>query len=186
MKEVWLDIRGYTGFYQISNLGRVRSRSRRIKNLYGDIIQRCGKLLKTYSDKSSQLKTIRLSKKGKVKTFYIHILVAKNFIHNPNNYKYVIHKNKNVLDNKAINLKWTKHRYKKRTLNSYSEPVIQLTLCNKFISEYSSVTEAVELKAATSKSGLYKTLNRKTKTHNGFKWLYKKSYEAFKISVNES
>ena len=49
---------------------------------------------------------MRNSLTNKRKDEYIHRLVAKHFIENPNNYKYVNHKNFVRSDNRASNLEW--------------------------------------------------------------------------------
>lgn len=98
--EIYKDIQGYEGFYQISNLGNVKSLRR--ENEY---IMKGGKTTKgnyiTYS--------VNLRKKGIGRKFYIHQLVAKHFIKNPLNKKEVNHKDNNPHNNKASNLEWVTH-----------------------------------------------------------------------------
>jgi hypothetical protein len=72
--EIWKDILGYEGLYQVSNLGNVRSLNYR----------RSGKtkLLKQATDNG--YKRVKLSKNGKKKKYWVHRLVAIAFISNPN------------------------------------------------------------------------------------------------------
>lgn len=63
MKEIWKDVKGYEGYYQVSNLGRVK----RLK------------VLKSRVNKNGY-RLVNLYKNSKGRTFYVHILVAKNFI----------------------------------------------------------------------------------------------------------
>ena len=49
---------------------------------------------------------IKLCKDGKTKDYYVHVLVAKSFIPNPQNKSYVNHKNSNKKDNNINNLEW--------------------------------------------------------------------------------
>ena len=95
MKEIWKDIKGYKGLYQISNLGNVKSLKRNIKlsNQYGAKFKKRvdEKILKQSINKYGYCSVI-LSKNNKNKWFSIHRLVALNFIPNPNNYKCVNHK----------------------------------------------------------------------------------------------
>lgn len=102
MDEIWKDIEGYEGLYQVSNLGNVRSLN------YG----RTGeiKLLNQYTNKKGYKHT-SLSKNGKVKNHLIHRLVAIAFIPNPNNYKEVNHKDENPSNNNVKNLEWCTREY---------------------------------------------------------------------------
>ena len=86
-EEIWKDIKGYEGLYQISSLGRVKSLH------YGK-----EKILKLNKNNKGYL-YIFLNKNGIRKHFYIHRLVAKAFISNPYNYNCVNHKNENTLNN---------------------------------------------------------------------------------------
>lgn len=106
-KEVWKDIEGYEGLYQVSNMGRVRSLERIVKHsIKGKLSRRRGKIKDAYLDKKSGYKQVRLCKEGKAKTLNIHRLVAKAFLPNPENKKEVDHINTISTDNRVYNLKW--------------------------------------------------------------------------------
>ena len=90
MNEIWKDIQGYEGLYQVSNLGRVRNS----KN----------KLMKTYL--RNGYCRIDLSKEGKRSKHSIHRLVATTFIPNPENKPQVDHINTVRNDNRVDNLRW--------------------------------------------------------------------------------
>jgi hypothetical protein len=105
LEEVWKDIVGYEGLYQVSNLGNVRSLDR--INARGQNIQ--GKTLKITKDKLGYLK-IGLSKNGIRKSKKIHRLVAIAFIPNPLNKPQVDHINTIRNDNRVENLRWTTHK----------------------------------------------------------------------------
>ena len=87
--EIWLDIQGYEGLYQVSNLGKVRNKK--------------GKVLKPYSTKGYQ--RVSLYNKGR-RCFLVHRLVALVFIPNPNNKPDVNHINGCKTDNNVSNLEW--------------------------------------------------------------------------------
>lgn len=79
-KEIWKDIVGYENYYQISNLGNVKSLDRKIHFNKGISIKK-GQLLKPILTRKGYLK-VELSKESKGKRFYVHRLVALHFIDN--------------------------------------------------------------------------------------------------------
>ena len=105
MKEIWKDIEGYEGIYQISNLGRVKSLARQYKN------RKCNECIKSPSLAGKGYYRIALCKNGNIKCFYVHQLVANTFIPNPNNFKIVNHKDENKLNNNVNNLEWCDNKY---------------------------------------------------------------------------
>lgn len=113
--EVWKDIPGYYGYYQVSNIGRVRSCDRKvfIPN-YG---RWCTPSYKFYRGEIKKLKynnngylRVQLYKNNKEKSWLVHRLVAIAFIPNPYNLPEVNHKNEMKTDNRVENLEWTDHR----------------------------------------------------------------------------
>ena len=109
--EIWKDIKGYEGDYQVSNLGRVRSldRVQDIPNRWGGVTHRCkkGVMLKPCFDGKKNYLHITLKNHSRD----IHRLVAETFIPNPNNYTEVNHKNEDKTDNRVNNLEWCTHKY---------------------------------------------------------------------------
>ena len=114
MEEIWKNITGYEGLYQVSNLGRVRSLDRMIYNntLIGEY-KYCflkGKILKPRTSKSKGLKTgyyrVMLYKDNKGKNYCIHKLVAQEFLDNPEGKTIVDHIDGNVANNRWDNLRW--------------------------------------------------------------------------------
>jgi hypothetical protein len=98
MKEIWKDIVGYKGLYQISNLGRVRSLPRKWVNTQ--------KILIPQPNKQGYL-LFGLNRCGKQKRVQAHRLVAIHFISNPNNLPEVNHIDFNKANNQTNNLEWT-------------------------------------------------------------------------------
>lgn len=105
MKEVWRDIKGYEGYYQVSNLGHVRSLDRIVSNpTNGGYLIR-GKLKKLGQDSDGYLETI-LSRAG-INTYpRIHRLAANAFIPNPDNLPEVNHIDGDKSNNSVDNLEW--------------------------------------------------------------------------------
>ena len=98
MEEIWKDVKGYEGLYEVSNFGRVK----RLTNYHkSDDVE----YLPTYT--SGHLLTVHLKKDKKQHSGYLHILVATAFVPNTNNYRYVLHKDGNRNNNHAENLYWS-------------------------------------------------------------------------------
>lgn len=99
MNEVWKDIKGYEGFYQVSNLGRVRSVDRLVHTEANGIKIRLSKGKILNAGKKDWYRTVGLSKYGVRKSFTVHRLVAEAFLPNPYNYPVVNHKDENKTNN---------------------------------------------------------------------------------------
>lgn len=108
MGEIWEDIEEYEGYYQISNLGRVKSLSRIVDvKKDGKIFTRNieGKSIKT-SINSHGYKNVQLCKNGKIITTTVHRLVAITFVKNELNKSQINHIDGNKLNNHMNNLEW--------------------------------------------------------------------------------
>lgn len=106
MAEIWKDISGYEGYYQVSNQGRVRSLDRTIPhNLFpGKTRKLCGHIMKTNS--KDEYVSVSLCKDGCVYSAVVHRLVATAFIPNPENKPQVNHIDGNKHNNAVENLEW--------------------------------------------------------------------------------
>lgn len=105
-EEIWKDILGYEGLYQVSSYGRVRSLDRydeRNRFLRGRILK-LHTLRRGYLD-------VRLCSNGKVKSFLVHRLVAEIFIPNPDNLPQVNHRDENPSNDNVDNLEWCDGKY---------------------------------------------------------------------------
>ena len=104
MDEIWKDISGFEGMYQISNLGRVKSLER--YSLQNHLISE--KILKTCHAQAGYV-DVSLYKNGKRYHRKPHKLVAEAFIPNPNNLPEVDHIDTNKDNNRVDNLRWVTH-----------------------------------------------------------------------------
>jgi hypothetical protein len=104
--EIWKDVIGYQGIYQINKNGDVKSLKRNTPGTFTTI----DKIIKK-SINTKGYYTYRLSKEGKTKNSLLHRLVAIHFIENPNNEKCVNHKDGNPLNNDISNLEWCSYSY---------------------------------------------------------------------------
>lgn len=102
MKEIWKDINGYEGKYQVSNRGRVKGFPRPGSIHHKPYIKKTFKNSKGYV-------VVMLSNKS-VKGIVVHKLVAQLFIDNPLNKPTVNHKNGIKDDNRVENLEWLTHK----------------------------------------------------------------------------
>lgn len=144
MNEIWKDIVGYEGLYQVSNLGRVRKSS-------GEILSQT-----THRAKYTNYRTVGLRKNGTRKTEGVHRLVAGAFIQNAENLPMVNHKDENGENNLVENLEWCDRSYnalygtcpeKKRRNNigkisKQRKPVLQYSKDGEFICRHCSASAA--------------------------------------------
>lgn len=111
MQEIWKDIEGYEGLYQVSNKGRVKSLKRTIKtnnknHPYNTLSERLLKL-----NGGDRYVSVILYKDGHISAKNVHRLVAQAFIPNPNNYPIINHKDCNGRNNDVRNLEWCTYKY---------------------------------------------------------------------------
>lgn len=139
--EHWKDIDGYDGMYQVSDIGRVRSKK------YG-----YWKVLKNGTTGSGYL-TVCLFKDNKVKGLLVHRLVAQAFIPNSDDTKTIInHRNEIKTDNRVDNLEWCDYRYNltyndihhRRIVNRISSKYKQIKIKELYRPEL-SINENLEL-----------------------------------------
>ena len=112
--EIWKDIAGYEGYYQISNLGRVKSLERKVL-VRGGGFRTVPEKIRTIQppNKSRRYLTVVLHKDGVRKTYHLYRLLAETFIPNPDNLPEVTHIDGNYLNDSLDNLKWVTHSYNK-------------------------------------------------------------------------
>ena len=106
--EEWRDVKGYEGYYQVSNCGRVKSLDRTIQTWHGHRTIR-GKIKSPSFNRDGYL-VLSLSKHGIGKGFLVSRLVALHFIPNPDNLPEVLHIDNMPSNNYVTNLKWGTHQ----------------------------------------------------------------------------
>ena len=138
MQEIWRDIEGYEGLYQVSNLRRIKSLN----------YNRSGKegILNPRENNRGYLHVI-LCKDGKHKNYLVHRLAAQAFIPNTENLPEVNHIDENPLNNCLDNIEWCSSKYNcnfgtrnKRVGKSKNIPVMRVETGEVF----SSAKEAQE------------------------------------------
>lgn len=190
MMEKWKDIKGYEGYYQISNKGRVKSLNRIVYKKNGRKHTWKERILNHYISKTGYC-FIKLRVNNEVSGFSIHRLVLSHFTKNIKNKPCINHKDGDKLNNISSNLEWCtysenhKHAYKLglmkpamkgRTgyLSSTGCEVHQFSLDNQYIKSYGSVRQA-SLSLKLSPMAIINCLNGKTRISGGFKWIRKRN-----------
>lgn len=183
-KEVFKDVLGYEGLYQISNYGRVKSLGR--KNIFY-----CG-LRKQYLERPVKEKILSfnksyrgylqvcLTKNGKYQTFLVHRLVAQTFIPNLENKPQVNHIDGDKENNFVDNLEWvtSSENIRHAFNNGLKKPnnqrkVNQYDLENNFIKTWNSITNFLKENNINIKSSCISNCCKgRISTAYGYKWKY--------------
>ena len=176
--EVWKDVCGYEGLYQVSNKGRVKS------------IYRYRKVLKPQTSNSGYLRVDLFKDKAR-KQFSIHRLVAIAFLPNPENKPEVNHKDECKTNNFLCNLEWVSRKennrygtrrqrqkantdYRNRKVNNANQiqkasiPIIQYTKNGTFIKRWNSVSDFCRKNNKKSISPIRECCRGKRKTAYGY------------------
>ena len=105
MSEIWKDIKGYEGLYQVSNRGRVKSLERIVMRKNGRPYS-VPELIKARQIDRKGYDRIGLNKNGKKKRFFVHRLVLQAFNSSSDETLEVNHIDGNKLNNNVENLEW--------------------------------------------------------------------------------
>lgn len=173
-EEVWKPIKHFESLYEVSNFGRIRSLTRKVKHGNSHITI-YGKMMKQVPNEKGYL-MVRLSKNGKGKIFKVHRLVAQAFLNNPHGYQEINHLNEIRDDNHVSNLEWCSHshnlNYGHRTqkfIQAVSTPIIQLSSDSHRIAAYSSANQASKI-TGISQGNISAVVRGKRNYAGGYKW----------------
>lgn len=176
--EIWKDIKGYEGYYQVSNLGRIKSLDRYVETTHPISKSKYFKKVKGLMLKQCYVKgylSVNLSKNGRSTMFRVNRLVALNFIENPNKFPHVGHNDDNKENNKVNNLYWTTAKENNTHNNKHmrvgqkvSKPIIGIN-DNEMILFNSSIDAG---KNGFNSSAIRNCLTGRSKTHKGYVWSY--------------
>jgi len=180
MTEVWKPVVGYEGLYEVSNLGRVKSCTKTVYRDRRGPITFQEKIMKPTVTYKGYL-TIDLRNHGRRKGGFVHRLVAKAFIENPENKEQVNHINGNKKDNRVENLEWATnqenmvHAYKLNLKTSDAaaearrQKIEQLDMKGNIVNSFNSIKEAYEITKINNISAVCRGVREKA---GGFYWKY--------------
>lgn len=182
MEEIWKDIEGYEGLYQVSNHGRVKclERVEVVRNRWGTYTQR------TYQEKimsptfnNSGYLGLNLKKDGVITHRLIHRLVAETFIPNPNKLPCVNHKSELKTENSVDNLEWCDWAYNSnygtchyKTMQKIRKSIIGFDDIHKLGVYFQCAADADRFFAGKITGMTAKALKGLYKKGYGYRWEY--------------
>ena len=173
--EVWKDIDGYEGLYQVSNTGKVRSLRYRNRDEVRELFLK--------PDNRGYLQ-VELHNNGKKRMFTVHKLVATHFVRGYKKGYVVNHINENKMDNRAENLEWcslscnleySRNLHPERTSKGVPrrcvKEIIQFTLDGVVVRKWAS---AIDIKSTFgfNEWSIKECCKGKRKTAYGYRWQY--------------
>ena len=171
-KEVWRDIEGYEGLYQVSNMGRVKSLGR--KDRFGRVIKE--RILKPSNDRGYLY--VDLCACGKRKRLRVHRLVGEAFLPRAEGKDVINHKDEDKTNNNVWNLEWVSDKENcnfgtrnERIAKANSKPVAQCTKEGELVKTWSSLIE-IGKQTGFSIGNISQAANGKYKQAYGFIWKY--------------
>lgn len=183
MNEIWKDIKGYEGLYQVSSLGEVQ-------RLAGKGSPN-GRLLKIGYNNNGGYGIVRLSKGGASRNHYVHRLVAEAFLEPQSGKTDVNHIDLDKHNNTYLNLEWAtrkeniRHAHQSGAYGNYeharrnialaqqakSKMVAQYTLDGALVAQYKSTREAARI-TGLHQTSISSACLGKLKTTGGYAWKY--------------
>lgn len=167
----WRDIKGYEGYYQVSDTGLVRAISRTIlfadgrKRNYPERIMP----IKEWFENGKGYLMVKLTKHHKTIGFSLHRLVAEAFIPNPQNYPQVNHKDEDKSNNCVENLEWCDAKYNNRYSNSTR--IVQYDKNWELVKEWGCIVDASRALDIPAPD-IIRCCKKKIRSAGGFFWCY--------------
>ena len=170
--EIWKDVVGYEGLYQVSNYGRVKSLERKINNrIYEE------RIISQEKSKDGYLR-VDLHKDGNRKHKKVHRLVAQSFLEDYQESKCINHKDENKHNNFLNNLEICDYSYNinygsrnKKVSEKLSKKINQYDLDGNFIKTWDSMTQ-INKETGICLSNIFLCCRNKIKNCNGFIFKY--------------
>ena len=187
MQEIWKDVKGYEGYYQISNYGRLKSFK----------VDSGGRIMKLTNQYGGYFSVVLQGKGVPNRSVRIHKLVAEVFLPNPNNLTEINHKDGNKQNNNVANLEWVTrrenikhsmtvlHPQQNDGMIYYNQhirpkPVVQMDMDGNVLAEFETAEMASKQTGVCARNILQmanKTpFNKKgllRKSAGGYKWAFK-------------
>ena len=189
MSEIWKDVLGWEGLYQVSNLGNVRTLHYKKPYLMHPVVDASGYMRVSFVLPNSK----------KYKRYGVHRLVAEAFIQNPDNLPQINHKDENKQNNCSDNLEWCTNRYncnygnhcnnvrdsrigmkfselhidnlRKSHVKSQGKSVIQLSKRGEIIGRFDSISDASRLLNISGQC-ISGCCNGRLKSAGGYIWKF--------------
>lgn len=191
IKEIWKDIKGYEGLYQISNLGRVKKLQRTIITKNNRKLSYKEMILKPTLNSKGYCRVELIDITGNRKRCFVHRLVAFEFCDKQDNCNVVNHKDCNPLNNNYQNLEWvtqkenmqysiglnrkhySKEWYEQQKGISKCKPIKAINIKTGEVKHYNKIASAVS--EGFQGANINKCCRGIRKSHKGYKWEYEEA-----------
>lgn len=176
-KEVWKDIVGYEGLYEVSSLGKIRSVDMPLIHKSGKIYIRKGRLIAQNKNHNGYLR-VNLWSHNVIKSYFVHRIVYTAFNGQIPEGMQINHINECKTDNRLSNLNLMTPKENTnwgtgiaRGRKKVKRPVIQYLIDNTPFMMYFSAADA-EYETKVQRTNIRKCCNGERLTAGGFKWRY--------------